>query len=66
MKQAIKQWIDPITVPEEICRMQAEYENKGYKVCRIGTIIQLMLQDGTVDIWWENGAFWQEIHENEK
>lgn len=28
MKQAIKQWIDPITVSEEIRRMQAEYESE--------------------------------------
>ena len=59
--------IDPITVPREICRIQAEYENQGYEVRRIGTsVIQLMLQDGTVDIWWEHGVFWQEIRENEK
>lgn len=67
MKQVIKQWIDPITVPEEICRIQAEYESQGYEVQRIGTsVIQLILQDGTVDIWWENGVFWQKIRENEK
>lgn len=67
MKQAIKQWIDPITVPREICRIQDEYENQGYEVRRIGTsVIQLMLQDGIVDIWWEHGVFWQEIRENEK
>ena len=51
MKQAIKQWVDPITVPEEICRIQVEYESQGYEVRRIGTsVIQLILQDGTVDI----------------
>ena len=48
-------------------RIQAEYESQGYEVRRIGTsVIQLMLQDGTVDIWWEHGVFWQEIRENEK
>ncbi len=60
-KTILKVWPDPITVPEEIRRMQKEYEEQGF-ICRtkLNTLF-LDLQDGTVMISWENGMFYQEI-----
>lgn len=60
-KTILKVWPDPITVPEQIRRMQKEYESQGF-ICRtkLNTLV-LDLQDGTVVIYWENGAFYQEI-----
>lgn len=61
-KTFLKRWTDPITVPEEILRMKTEYEAEGYS-CKIkyGTLV-LELQDGTVEIFWQDDAFWQMIH----
>ncbi len=63
MKKLIRVWEDPITVLEEMKRIEKEYQEQGYEVKRIMNCIQLVLEDGCVEIWWENGAIWQEIKE---
>lgn len=63
MKQLIKTWEDVSTVLEEINRIEKEYQEQGYRTKRIMNCIQLILDDGYVEIWWENGAIWQEIKE---
>lgn len=60
-KICLKSWKDPITVLEELKRMKNEYEKQGYEIQQIGNILQLNLLDGVVEIWWENGAFFQEV-----
>lgn len=66
MKQLIKMWDDPITVLEEMKRIEQEYKEQGYEVKRIMNCIQLIFDDGWAEIWWENGAIWQEIKEDKK
>ena len=63
MKQLIKMWDDPITVLEEMKRIEQEYKEQGYEVKRIMNCIQLIFDDGWAEIWWENGAIWQDIKE---
>lgn len=61
MKQMIKVWSDPLTVLEEIKRIEKEYLDQGYEVERLMNCIRLILEDGEVHIYWENGVIWQEI-----
>ncbi len=60
-KICLKIWRDPITVLEELKRMKDEYEKQGYETQQLGNILQLNLIDGVVEIWWENGQFFQEV-----
>ena len=64
MKQLIKMWDDPITVLEEMKRIEQEYREQGCEVKRIMNCIQLIFEDGYVKIWWEDGRIWQEIIES--
>lgn len=66
MKQLIKKWDDPITVFEEMNRIEKEYQDQGYETKRIMNCVHLILDDGCVEIWWENGCIWQEIKEDKK
>lgn len=63
MKQLIKKHDDPFTALEEISKMEQEYKEQGYIVKRLMNCIQLVLDDGCVEIWWEDGAIWQDIKE---
>lgn len=63
MKQLIKMWDDPITVLEEMKRIEKEYQDQGYKTSRTMVTVRLFLEDGAVDIYWKDGAIWQEIKE---
>ena len=63
MKQLIKRYDDSITALDEIYKLEQEYKKQGYEVKRIMNCLQLVLKDGYVEIWWENGAIWQEIKE---
>lgn len=65
-RQILKRWIDPITVPSEIQRMAAEYKFQGYECETIYDNIIIDLDDGMIRIFWENGAFWQEIVSNKE
>lgn len=64
MKQLIKVWEDPITVLEEMKRIEKEYQKQGYEVHRLMNCIRLVFEDGYVKIWWEDGRIWQEIIES--
>ena len=64
MKQLIKRHDDPVTVLEEITKIENDYKEQGYEVKRVMNTIQLILEDGVVDIWWQEGAIWQEIKSN--
>lgn len=65
-KIALKRWADPVTVPEEIKRMAAEYEEQGYK-CKVELCeLVLMLDDGLVCIYWEDGVFYQSVQTYEE
>lgn len=63
MKQLIKTWEDVSTVLEEMKRIEKEYQDQGYKTSRTMVTVRLFLEDGAVDIYWEDGAIWQEIKE---
>lgn len=63
MKQLIKTWEDVSTVLEEMKRIEKEYQKQGYTTERVMNCIKLMLDDGYVVIWWEDGCIWQEIKE---
>jgi hypothetical protein len=65
-RQILKRWTDPITVPSEIQRMAAEYKLQGYDCKTICDNIILELEDGMIRIYWENGAFYQEIVSNKE
>lgn len=60
-RQILKRWIDPITVPEEVWRMAAEYRLQGYECETIYDNIIIDLDDGMIRIYWQDEAFWQEI-----
>lgn len=64
MKQLIKTWEDTSTVIEEMKRIEKEYQEQGYRTKRIMNCIQLVLEDGVVDIYWKDGAIWQEVMES--
>lgn len=64
MKQLIKTWEDVSTVLEEMKRIEQEYQDQGYEVHRLMNCIQLVLEDGCVEIWWEDGRIWQEVIES--
>lgn len=66
MKQLIKTWEDASTVIEEMKRIEKEYQDQGYETKRFMNCFQLVLDDGCVEIWWEDGCIWQEIKENKK
>lgn len=59
-KQLICSHADVYTASEEICRMRTEYEKQGYKCESILNQLRIYLDDGYVNIWWENGNFYQE------
>ena len=63
MKQLIKRHDDAVTALEEIYKLEQEYREQGYIVKRLMNCIQLVLDDGCVEIWWEDGAIWQEVVE---
>lgn len=59
-KQLLYSHNDVLTVSEEITRMRTEYENQGYRCESILNQLRIYLDDGHVNIWWENGNFYQE------
>lgn len=62
MKQIIKSHHDVITVPEAIKALMSDYTEIGYQVERISIMnFKIIFPDGWVHIFWENGAFYQEI-----
>ena len=63
-KQLICSHSDVYTVSEEICRMRIEYEKQGFKCESILNQLRIYLDDGYVNIWWENGNFYQECISN--
>ena len=63
MKQLIKRHDDAITALEEIKRIEKEYQEQGYRTKRIMNCIQLIFDDGYVEIWWEDGCIWQKVVE---
>lgn len=63
MKQLIKRHDDAITALEEIKRIEQEYQDQGYKTSRTMVTVRLFLEDGYVEIWWEDGCIWQEVVE---
>lgn len=65
MKQLIKTWEDTSTVIEEMKRIEKEYQDQGYKTSRTMVTVRLFLEDGAVDIYWKDGAIWQEVIEEE-
>lgn len=65
-KQIIKKWSDPVTAITEINRIAEEYTSQGYDCKSFYGNIILTLEDGMVRIFWENGAFWQEIVSNKE
>lgn len=64
MKQLIKRHDDAITALEEIKRIEQEYQDQGYEVHRLMNCIRLVFEDGAVDIYWKDGAIWQEVIES--
>lgn len=60
----LKMWKDPVTAPEELQRMKAEYEEEGYKCNMLLNCLELELVDGSVLIYWKNGGFYQDFLEN--
>lgn len=55
----LKSHKDIITVPSEINNMIKEYEEVGYLIKKTTPIsFNLILNDGEVKIWWENGLFY--------
>lgn len=60
-KAILKVWPDPVTAGEELIRMREEYEEQGYECQRSLGGLFLKLDDGVVAIYWQDGAFYQEI-----
>lgn len=68
MKTIIKAWNDVMTVPKELKKMKAEYEQEGYSAEELpGTPgFKLILDDGEVWFYWENDKIVQEIIEKKR
>lgn len=68
MKTIIKVWNDMFTVFEEMKKMKAEYEQEGYSAEELpGTPgFKLLLDDGEVWFYWEDGKIVQEIIEKKR
>lgn len=65
MKTIIKKHDDVLTVTEEIRKMEHEYLLQGYDVVVLGNSLKLKLADGFVLVYWQDGAFWQELIQNQ-
>jgi hypothetical protein len=66
MKQIIKSHHDVITVPEAMKALMSDYSKIGYQIERITLInFNIIFPDGWVHVFWENGAIYQEICDNE-
>lgn len=61
MKTIIRRHTDILTVTEEIMKMEHEYLSQGYEAVVVGNVLRIRLEDGIVVIYWQDGAFWQEI-----
>ena len=61
MKAIIKRHTDVLTVLEELEKMECEYLSQGYEAVVVGNVLRIRLEDGIVVIYWQDGAFWQEI-----
>ncbi len=58
---------DVITVPEAIGKMMEEYAIEGYQVERLTPMnFKIILEDGWIHIYWEDGRIWQEIIEEKE
>ena len=62
MKAIIKRHTDVLTVLEELEKMECEYLSQGYEAVVVGNVLRIRLEDGIVVIYWQDGAFWQEMN----
>lgn len=60
-REILKVWDDVTTVPEEMKKIFQQYKKEGYTCNRYMNVVSLILEDGIVYIYWENGIIWQEI-----
>jgi hypothetical protein len=65
MKTILKAWNDVMSVPGELNRLKAEYEQGGYNTEELPGIpgFKLILDDGEVWFYWEDEKIVQEIIE---
>lgn len=64
MKTLLKVHRDVITVPQAIQRMMQQYADEGFEVERLSVMnFKIILSDGWVHVFWENGCIFQEIFE---
>lgn len=64
MAKIIKSHSDILTAAEELKRMQREYKDQGYYCDLLFNKLTIYMDDGHVDIFWQNGAFYEEIYYN--
>jgi len=64
MRTLLRVHEDAITVPDVMKKMMGEYASQGYEVERLTSMnFKIVLQDGWVHTYWEDGIIWQEIIE---
>ena len=60
--QLIKAHTDVMTVPSELRKMKAEYEENGIECELAGNILKLNFGDGYAIISWEKDGFFEECY----
>lgn len=60
--QLIKAHTDVITVPSELSKMKAEYEEMGIECELAANILKLDFGDGYATIFWEKDGFFEECY----
>ena len=64
--QLIKVHTDVITVPSELRKMKAEYEENGIECELAANVLKLNFGDGYAIIFWEKNGFFEEGYKYDK
>lgn len=64
--QLIKAHTDVITVPEELRKMKAEYEENGIECELAANVLKLNFGDGYAMVFWEKNGFYEECYKYDK
>lgn len=64
MAKIIKSHSDILTAAEELKRMQREYKDQGYYCDLLFNRLTVYTNDGHLDIFWKDGAFYEENYYN--
>lgn len=64
MAKIIKSHSDILTVPEALERMKRAYKSQGYYCDLLFNRLTVYTNDGHLDIFWKDGAFYEENYYN--